>query len=829
MPVIAQSNSIKSGKQAAVDTSASIVIDDAGDPARESFSAAAALPGFQGSGFQAISSAQLQATPSAAVSAVSSAATATLTNAATQTSSGTGTSAAIPSWVSKLTTASIVADMSSADVTGTVTYSGLTKLLTDLDATLTSSKTSLTAAELADLKTIAANLNNGMTTSAYLTTIMNDLADGNAANATWTGGAAKTVALGNLAAGSTAAQLSELIGKWFLGTDLPSSTVAMSGYSTFSVSYSADTNPLFASTGPSMNDVNQGYLGDCYLLSSLAEVAKQNSGLISSMFTSDGNSTYGVRFFVNGAAEYVTVNNSLANGGNVFNYGSDIWASLAEKAYAQLQAGGVVTGNSVNYGNSFSTIGNGGAPEFALEEITGASAITDFCAAAGSWSSYVYNSSFGMTGYSTKNATATVLNTLVSDLAKGDDVVLSSYTNAKDSSGKITLVADHAMSIYGYDSATGLLEVRNPWGTMAGQTWDTTFEVSLSTLLAAGDVITADNIGGAGATAPILAAQTATQTWKLGQTVNFALSSTTFTDPQAQKLTYSATLSNGSALPSWLSFNVATEAFSGTVPNTAAGLSIKVTATDTSGLSASETFAVNTPAAAPVLAAQTATQTWKLGQTVSFALSPTTFTDPQAEQLTYSATLSNGSALPSWLSFNATTKAFSGAVPNTATGLSIKVTATDTSGLSASETFAVNTPATAPVLAAQTATQTWKEGNAVSLALPSNTFTDPQAEHLTYSATLSNGSALPSWLKFNGTTDTFTGTAPMTAASLSLKVTATDTSGLSASETFTASIAAAAAKLSQTISAVTSAGSAVTSSLTQLASASSPTLASPVH
>jgi hypothetical protein len=85
-----------------------------------------------------------------------------------------------------------------------VTYSGLKNLFTDLDASLTSSGTTLTAAELADLKTIAANLNNGMSTSPYLAYITNALINGNAANATWTGGHASSTALGNLAAGSSA-------------------------------------------------------------------------------------------------------------------------------------------------------------------------------------------------------------------------------------------------------------------------------------------------------------------------------------------------------------------------------------------------------------------------------------------------------------------------------------------------------------------------------------------------------------------------------------------------------------------------------------------------
>jgi len=502
------------------------------------------------------------------------------------------------------------------------------------------------------------------------------------------------VTLGNLAAGATATQLGELIGKWFLGTDLPSSNVLMDGMN-FSVSYSPSTKPLFAASGPSMNDINQGYLGDCYLLSSLSEVAKQNSGIISSMFTSNGNNTYGVKFYVNGVAQYVTVNASLADSGNIFNYGgSDIWASLAEKAYAQLQASGNITGNYLNYGNSWSTIGNGGAPEMALEEITGASAITDFYASGSSWAKVIYNSSFGVTNYTTGNGTSRVLSVLAADIAQGDDVILSSYTNASDASGKTTLVADHAMSVYGYDSASGMLRIRNPWGTMSGQYWDTTFEVSLATLLADGDVITVDNVGQGAKppppSAPVLSAQTATQSWKQGQSVNFTLASNTFTDPQGSKLTYSATLSSGVALPSWLTFNAATGNFSGKVPAGASTLSLKVSATDTHGLSASEIFAVTTPAPTPpAVTAQTAAQSWKTGSAINFTLAQNTFTDPQGEALTYAVSQANGAALPSWLKFNATIDTFTGTAPTTATALSLKVTATDAGGALASETFGV--------------------------------------------------------------------------------------------------------------------------------------------
>jgi Ca2+-binding RTX toxin-like protein len=56
-------------------------------------------------------------------------------------------------------------------------------------------------------------------------------------------------------------------------------------------------------------------------------------------------------------------------------------------------------------------------------------------------------------------------------------------------------------------------------------------------------------------------------------------------------LTYSVTLSDGSALPTWLSFNTAMRTFSGVPQDGDAGtLSLLVTATDPSGLSASDTF-----------------------------------------------------------------------------------------------------------------------------------------------------------------------------------------------------------------------------------------------
>ena len=85
-----------------------------------------------------------------------------------------------------------------------------------------------------------------------------------------------------------------------------------------------------------------------------------------------------------------------------------------------------------------------------------------------------------------------------------------------------------------------------------------------------------------------IASQTATE----DTAFNFTIPTGTFTDIDAgDSLTYSATRADGSALPSWLSFNAVSQIFSGTPANENVGtLSIKVTATDSSNASISSNF-----------------------------------------------------------------------------------------------------------------------------------------------------------------------------------------------------------------------------------------------
>ena len=149
-------------------------------------------------------------------------------------------------------------------------------------------------------------------------------------------------------------------------------------------------------------------------------------------------------------------------------------------------------------------------------------------------------------------------------------------------------------------------------------------------------------------------------------------------------------MADGSALPSWLSFDTASNSFSGTPANGDVGdLQLKVTATDGSGATASQDFhiAVTNTNDGPQASVQIADQVTAEDAGFAFTVPAASFSDVDlGDQLTYSATLADGSALPSWLSFDASTNSFSGTPANGDVGdLQLKVTATDGSGATASQ------------------------------------------------------------------------------------------------------------------------------------------------
>ncbi len=167
----------------------------------------------------------------------------------------------------------------------------------------------------------------------------------------------------------------------------------------------------------------------------------------------------------------------------------------------------------------------------------------------------------------------------------------------------------------------------------------------------------------------------------------------TITDPDTwDSITYSVTMQDGSALPEWLSFDPATRVFSGT-PGTGdiGSLRFLLWGTDSCGYSAGEYVTINVgqPNRSPNLAVPLADQNGSEGEPFSYTVPGTAFTDPDAgDTLTYSAAKADGSALPSWLDFNADIRAFSGTPPAGSTGtINIRVTAKDPSNMTASDVF----------------------------------------------------------------------------------------------------------------------------------------------
>jgi hypothetical protein len=326
---------------------------------------------------------------------------------------------------------------------GSITYTGMLSLLQS-DAV-----GGMTAAKFGALEDVDNDLNvkGGLTTSQYVEQITDDVVAGDSANADWNGGSSAATALGDLTANSTANQANELIGKWFLGTDLP-------GVAGGPSAYQATALPLYGPSGaPIADDVNQGDLGDGYLMSSLADVAAQNPSAIESMISSNGNGTYSVDFNVNGEDTYVTVNSELpvltsnaeqANGSDLaYANGSTSWAPLIEKAYAELHEQSGVPGNGTDEGeNSYTAIAGGLA--YPLTEITGQS--------IDSWS---------LSGMST-SAQNSLASTLGSTFAANGEVLLSTAGQTQGN-----LVAGQMFEVTGFDAATGTLTIENPSNTTA--------------------------------------------------------------------------------------------------------------------------------------------------------------------------------------------------------------------------------------------------------------------------------------------------------------------------------------------------------------------------
>ena len=171
----------------------------------------------------------------------------------------------------------------------------------------------------------------------------------------------------------------------------------------------------------------------------------------------------------------------------------------------------------------------------------------------------------------------------------------------------------------------------------------------------------------------------------------------------------------------------------------------------------------------------------------SYTVPANTITDPDPwDSITYSIKMQDGSAVPAWLHFDASTGTLYGTPGAGDIGsLQFFLWGTDNYNYAAAVyvSMTIAAPNRAPTLANALVDQSAAQGASFSYTVPSGAFTDPDGDTLSYSATLADGSALPSWLSFNAATRKFSGT-PNDLGSISVKVTATDGGALSTSDVF---------------------------------------------
>ena len=256
--------------------------------------------------------------------------------------------------------------------------------------------------------------------------------------------------------------------------------------------------------------------------------------------------------------------------------------------------------------------------------------------------------------------------------------------------------------------------------------------------------------------APVLLAPLPDRTSAEDTAFSFTLPAGTFGDVDGDALTFTAALTGGDPLPGWLTFDGSV--FAATPPQDFNG-SLDITVTAGDGEYAAQggfTLTVTPVNDAPVLIAGLSDRVFAEDTPVAFALETGKFADVDGDALSFTATLANGDPLPGWLAFDGT--GFSGTPPQDYNGaFEVLVTASD-GEYTVSDAFQLTIAPVndAPVAAGTLADVTIYGRQTIDWQVPAGTFTDVDGDTLVLSATLADGSALPSWVSFDGTG--FTGT-----------------------------------------------------------------------
>jgi len=220
---------------------------------------------------------------------------------------------------------------------------------------------------------------------------------------------------------------------------------------------------------------------------------------------------------------------------------------------------------------------------------------------------------------------------------------------------------------------------------------------------------------------------------------------------------------------------------------------VDYTMSDDEGLTSSSTATIKIIGVndVPVAVNPIADQSTDEDAPFSFTAPVDTFSDPDNGDsiVSYAATLLDGSALPSWLGFDANILTFSGTPDNADVGdIEVSVLATDTVDNTGTDTFTltVNNTNDTPTLENPIADQIINVGNNFGFSIPADTFEDIDVgDTFSFSATLADDTPLPGWLSIDSTTGQFSGTpSEANRGLLSIKVIATDSGDVPITDTF---------------------------------------------
>ncbi len=219
------------------------------------------------------------------------------------------------------------------------------------------------------------------------------------------------------------------------------------------------------------NDISQGQLGDCFLVTSLAVAASQNPGLIQNAVKDNGDGTYTVTFyekrggFLGIGDSYQPVQIKVTpdfpvrevydketgkwvadgNAPHIGTGDNELWPRLIEKAYGQWKGDGNVT-------KGYDILNDGGQSQNVMEALAGTDSKS---------TTNMKKYSLAELGEMHKNGTAITLSSLDST----DGSKKGSYN-----AGSGQLHTNHAYWVESVDVANNKVVVRNPWGYNSSST-----------------------------------------------------------------------------------------------------------------------------------------------------------------------------------------------------------------------------------------------------------------------------------------------------------------------------------------------------------------------